>query len=73
VIPPIAVALAIVRDVIRVLCRSRAAVIAENLFLRRQLALYQERKTRRSRPTSATKFALVILSRFSSGQALWRL
>jgi hypothetical protein len=57
------VALAIVRDLIGVLFRSRAAVIAENLFLR-QLALYQERKTRRSRPTSAAKFALVILGRF---------
>jgi hypothetical protein len=48
-----------------VLFRARAAVIAENLFLRRQLALYLERKTRRRRPTPATKFALVILSRFS--------
>jgi putative transposase len=62
VIPSLALALA--RDLICVLFRSRAAVIAENLFLRRQLALYQERKTRRSRPNSAAKFALVILSRF---------
>jgi hypothetical protein len=50
VIPPLA--LALVRDLIRVLSRSRTAVIAENLFLRRQLALYQERKIRRSRPNS---------------------
>jgi len=57
------VILAIVGDLIAVLFRSRAAVIAENLFLRRQLALYLERKTRR-RPSPATKFALVILSRF---------
>jgi len=62
-IPIIAVALAMVRDLIRVLFRSRTSVIAENLFLRRQLALYQERKTRRSRPTPATKLALVALSR----------
>jgi len=62
VIPSLAVALA--RDLIRVLSRSRTAVIAENLFLRRQLALYQERKIRRRRPNSAAKFALVILSRF---------
>ena len=61
-IPSLAVALA--RDLIRVLFRSRTAVIAENLFLRRQLALYQERKIRRRRPNSAAKFALVILSRF---------
>ena len=63
-IPSLAVTVAIVRDLIRVLFRSRAAVIAENLFLRRQLALYRERKTRRSRPTPAAKFALVALSRF---------
>src|SRR6266542_1461800 len=48
----------------RLLFRSRAAIQAENLFLRRQLALYRERKTRRSRPTPAIKFALVALSRF---------
>jgi len=58
------VVLAIVGDLIAVLFRSRAAVIAENLFLRRQLALYLERKARRRRPSPATKFALVILSRF---------
>jgi hypothetical protein len=58
------VVLAIVGDLIAVLFRSRAAVIAENLFLRRQLALYLERKTRRRRPSPATKFALVGLSRF---------
>jgi putative transposase len=62
VIPTLA--LAVARDLIRVLFRSRAAAIAENLFLWRQLALYQERKIRRSRPNSAAKFALVILSRF---------
>ena len=60
----LAVALSAVCDLVRVLFRSRAALIAENLFLRRQLALYLERKSRRRRPTPATKFALVILSRF---------
>jgi putative transposase len=64
VIRSLAVALAIGCDLSAVLFRSRAGVIAENLFLRRQLALYLERKTRRRRPTPATKFALVILSRF---------
>ena len=58
------VVLAIVGDLIAVLFRSRAAVIAENLFLWRQLALYLERKSRRRRPSPPTKFALVILSRF---------
>jgi putative transposase len=64
VIRSIAVALAILRDLIAALFRSRAAVIAESLFLRRQLALYLERKTRRCRPSPATKFALAVLSRF---------
>ena len=58
------VILAIIGDFIAVLFRSRVVVIAENPFLRRQLALYLERKTRRRRPSPATKFALVILSRF---------
>jgi len=57
-------ALAIVCDLVAVLFRSRASVLAENLFLRRQLALYLERKTCRRRPTPATKFALLMLSRF---------
>ena len=63
-IPFVAVGLAITGDLMRLLFRSRAAIQAENLFLRRQLALYRERKTRRSRPTPATKFVLVALSRF---------
>ena len=58
------VVLVILRDLTTALFRSRAALMAENLFLRRQLALYLERKTRRSRPSPATKFALVMLSRF---------
>jgi hypothetical protein len=56
--------LAVVRDLVRIVFRQRAEIIAENLFLRRQLALYQERKARRRRPTPATKLALVALSRF---------
>ena len=59
-----AVAFAILWDLISALFRSRTAVIAENLFLRRQLALYLERETRRRRPTPATKIALVVLSQF---------
>ena len=47
----IAVVLAVFRDVVRVWFRTRAELIAENLFLRRQLAIYQERKARRRRPT----------------------
>jgi putative transposase len=64
VIQSLAVAFSIVCDLVPILFRAQAAVRAENLFLRRQLALYQERKTRRRHPTPATKFALVMLSRF---------
>jgi hypothetical protein len=60
----LSVVLAIVSDLIAVLFHSRTAVIAENLFLRRQLALFLERKTLRRRPSPATKFAWVILSQF---------
>ena len=60
----LAVAFAILWDLISALFRSRTAVIAENLFLRRQLALYLERETRQRRPTPATKIALVVLSQF---------
>jgi hypothetical protein len=48
------VLLALARDLVRIGLRSRSEIIAENLFLRRQLALYQERKTRRRRPMPAT-------------------
>src|SRR2546425_11125086 len=41
---------------------SRAQLAAENLFLRKQLALYQERHTRARRHDPATQVALVLLS-----------
>lgn len=56
--------LALLRDFVQASFRARAAIVAENLFLRRQLALYQERKVRRRRPTPAVKLALVTLGRF---------
>jgi putative transposase len=44
---------------------------AENLFLRKQLALYQEQDVKPKRATNATRFALVWLSRwFDWRQAL---
>jgi hypothetical protein len=55
--------LALLRDLVQASFRARAAIVAENLFLRRQLALYQERKVRRRRPTPAVKLALVTLGR----------
>lgn len=51
--------------------RSPAALAAENLFLRKQLALFRERKVKPQRATPATRFALVWLGRwFDWRQAL---
>ena len=44
--------------------RSRAQLAAENLFLRKQLALYLERGVKPRRASDATRIALVILSFF---------
>jgi hypothetical protein len=43
---------------------SRSALAAENLFLRKQLALYQERHVKPRRATNATRIALVWLGRW---------
>jgi putative transposase len=44
--------------------RSRAQLAAENLFLRQQLALYQERRAKPRRTDDATGIVLAGLSRF---------
>jgi len=44
--------------------RSRAQLVAENLFLRKQLALYQERRVKPRRADDATRVILAGLSRF---------
>src|SRR5262245_30049001 len=54
---------AVVRDLIRIGFRTRSAFIAENLFPRRQLPHYHERKRRRHWLTPATKLILVVLGR----------
>ena len=41
------------------LTRNRSKLAAENLFLRKQLAMYQERRKRPGRIDSATKLTLV--------------
>jgi hypothetical protein len=43
----------------RLAVTSRAHLAAENLFLRKQLALYQERRTKPRRPDPSTRVALV--------------
>jgi putative transposase len=48
--------------------RSHAQLAAENLFLRKQLALYMERQVKPRRPDNATRIALVALSQVTD----WR-
>ncbi len=43
--------------------RPQSALAAENLFLRKQLAMYQERRLKPRRPDSPARIALVLLSR----------
>jgi putative transposase len=53
---------------IRHTLRSQTALAAENLFLRKQLALYLERQVKPRRASDATRFTLVLLS----GLFAWR-
>jgi len=65
----------VLRDVGRFVAfglRSRSAVAAENLFLRKQLALFQERKVKARRADDATRWMMATLSRmFAWRDALW--
>src|SRR6516225_5449715 len=61
----------VARDLVRLLVlvsRSRRALAAENLFLRKQLALFQERKVKAHRAHDSTRLTMVILGRLFS----WR-
>ena len=66
--------LALLVDALRYLglcLRPPAALAAENLFLRKQLALYQERHIKPKRATHATRIALIWLAHwFAWRQAL---
>ena len=56
----------VVCDVIRLTAlaaRSHSALAAENLFLRKQLALFQERKVRPRRADDSTRWVMATLSR----------
>jgi hypothetical protein len=50
--------------------RSRSQLAAENLFLRKQLALYQERRVAPRRADDATRITLVVLSRLTDWRAM---
>ena len=43
--------------------KSRAALAAENLFLRKQLSLYEERKARRSNTSIAVRWTMAVLGK----------
>src|SRR5262244_3302479 len=56
----------IARDLVHLLVlvsRSRRALAAENLFLRKQLALFRERKVKPQRAHDSTRLIMVILGR----------
>jgi hypothetical protein len=48
-----------VAHLLRLSLRSRTALVAENLFLRKQLALYQERHGKPRRATATTRCVVV--------------
>src|ERR1700676_824433 len=59
--------LSLLADLLRFLVlslRSKTSLAAENLFLRKQLGFYQERKIRPRRIDSPTRLTLVWLSRW---------
>jgi hypothetical protein len=49
---------------VRVVFQSQASLVAENLFLRKQLAFYQERNSKPRRLTDSARFALLFWSRW---------
>ena len=58
-----------VGELVLLACRARRSIAAENLVLRRQLALYKERGIRPRRIDGLTRLSLGWLSRWSD----WRL
>ena len=51
--------------------RPRAALVAENLFLRKQLAFYREREVKPHRLTDSARLSLWLWSRWFDGEMLW--
>jgi transposase InsO family protein len=68
-------AIIVFRDMVRLVAfglRSRRELAAENLFLRKQLALFQERKVKARRADDARRWIMATLSRmFPWRDALW--
>ena len=64
---PVAMLLSLIADAVRYLglcLRPSPALAAENLFLRKQLGLYQERQVKPRRATNAIRVAMVWLARW---------
>jgi transposase InsO family protein len=64
---PVAMLLSLIADAVRYLglcLRPNPALAAENLFLRKQLALYQERQVKPRQATDAIRLAMIWLSRW---------
>jgi len=67
----VSVLLDLARDALQFLLlgtRSSAALKAENIFLRKQLALYLEREAKQRRATGATRPSMVLLSQLFAWQ-----
>ena len=67
----ISIVLDLAQDALRFLLlgtRSSTAIKAENIFPRKQLALYLEREVRPRRATDATRLSMVLLSRLFEWQ-----
>ena len=58
------------RSVVSLGFRSRSQLAAENLFLRKQLALYRERQVKPRRADDVARIALVALSRLIDWRAV---
>jgi hypothetical protein len=67
----VSILLDLAQDVLQFLLlgtRSSAALKAENIFFRKQLALYLEREAKPRRATDATRLSMVLLSRLFAWQ-----
>ena len=65
---------AVVVDLVRLavlMAHSRRALAAENLFLRKQLALFQERQVKPRRANDSARLLMVILGRMFRGVVPW--
>jgi putative transposase len=51
-------------ELLRLSIKSRSALVAENRFLRKQLAMFQERNVRRRRAQDSARWLMAGLSRF---------